>query len=74
MVFGVSHRILGDVDDAEEAAMKCFVRLAHEAGKLRVSVADWLHRVALHTAIDMAGQRPPCDRPESPVLEENCKQ
>ena len=73
LVFGVCHRILGDADDAEEAAMKCFVRLAHEAGKLKAPVADWLHRVALHTAIDMAGPRPPRDGLENPILEEDHK-
>jgi len=47
MVFGVCHRLLGDVDDAKEATTKCFVKLVREAGELRAPVArigsvEWL--------------------------------
>lgn len=53
MVFAACNRILCNRADAEDAAQDCFFQLARKAGELRAPIAGWLHKVAVHAAIDM---------------------
>jgi RNA polymerase sigma factor (sigma-70 family) len=55
-------RVLGRIEDAEDAAQAVFLTLAQNAGKLKreTSLAGWLHRVAWRVGLDsrkMAGRR-----------------
>ena len=53
LVFGVCLRVLGQFQDAEDAAQAVFLTLAHKASALRdrSSLAGWLHRTAWHVAL-----------------------
>jgi RNA polymerase sigma factor (sigma-70 family) len=57
MVYAVCHRVLGNREDAEDAAQSCFFQLALKAAKLKAPVAGWLHKVAVNVSVDMLRQR-----------------
>ena len=54
MVLGVCQRILGNADDADDAAQATFLVLATKANSLksRSALGDWLHGVARRTALN----------------------
>jgi RNA polymerase sigma factor (sigma-70 family) len=53
MVLGVSRRILGNRDDAEDAFQATFLVLSYKAGAIarRESLGGWLYQVAYHMAL-----------------------
>lgn len=53
MIFSVCRRILHNAADAEDAAQDCLLQFARKASRLRAPVSGWLHRAALHAAIDV---------------------
>ncbi|MEM6334009.1 MAG: sigma-70 family RNA polymerase sigma factor [Planctomycetota bacterium] len=57
MVYAVCVRRLGDAAEAEDATQDTFLKLAGQAGRIRGSVAAWLHRSATTTSIDLARRR-----------------
>ncbi len=57
MVYGACYRLLGNRQDAEDAAQNCFLQLAVKAGRLRAPIAGWLHKVAVGVSIDMLRQK-----------------
>lgn len=59
MVFGVSHRLLVDLEDAEDATQLAFTELARRAGTIENldGLASWLHVVTAHIAIRLRKQR-----------------
>jgi RNA polymerase sigma factor (sigma-70 family) len=53
LVYGVCLRILADSDKAADAVQDTFLQLARDAKSISGSLANWLHRVATHKAIDL---------------------
>jgi RNA polymerase sigma factor (sigma-70 family) len=58
MVLGVSRRLLGNAQDAEDVYQAAFLLLARKAGSIRKreSVASWLYGVARRLALKMRAQ------------------
>ena len=52
LVYGVCMRILGDREQAAEAAQETFFQLVRSAGSITGSISGWLHCVATRKAID----------------------
>ena len=57
MVFATAVRVVGERTVAEKVTQDCFVRLATQPGRVRTSVAGWLHRTAVNASIDVVRQR-----------------
>lgn len=59
MVFGVCRRVLGNAADAEDAAHAAFLVLVQHARRLagQPAVGDWLHCVAVRTALKTRSRR-----------------
>jgi RNA polymerase sigma factor (sigma-70 family) len=59
MVLAVCGRVLGNVHDAEDAFQATFLILARKAGSIvpREQVGNWLHGVALRTALEARARR-----------------
>jgi RNA polymerase sigma factor (sigma-70 family) len=53
LVYGTCMRVLADADKAADATQETFFQLMKRAGKVRGSLAGWLHRVATGTAVDL---------------------
>ncbi len=74
MVYGTCQRILGDPEQAADAAQETFFQLVKHADQVRESLVSWLHRVATHKSID----RIRCDcnrrRHEKEYCEEKIRQ
>lgn len=56
LVYATCRRILGDEADAADAAQETFFQFVQQAGRVRGSVAGWLHRVATRRCIDRIRQ------------------
>jgi RNA polymerase sigma factor (sigma-70 family) len=69
MVFRTCHRILNDVQDAEDAFQAAFLALAHKLDSLgrHEAVAGWLHRVACRAAFTIRAVRAKWARRERQV-------
>jgi len=50
LVHAACRRVCGDSADADDAAQEAFAELARQAGRIRVSLPAWLHRVATRCA------------------------
>jgi RNA polymerase sigma-70 factor (ECF subfamily) len=61
VVFAVARRMLGSVEDAEEAAQETFLRAWRSLGSFRgdASLRTWLVRIAVNAARDVGSRRRP---------------
>lgn len=57
LVYGTSLRIVGNRADAEDITQDCFLTLAQQAGRIRQSLAGWLHASARTRSLDTIRQR-----------------
>jgi RNA polymerase sigma factor (sigma-70 family) len=71
MVLNVAHRLLHNLDDAEDVLQATFLVLVRRAGSVRRggALAGWLYRVAYRTALRARGQRAKCPPGQVPVEE-----
>ena len=60
LVFATALHMLGDREDAKDAAQEVFLRLYRNLGKIESegSVASWLYRVTLNVCHDLRRKRP----------------
>jgi RNA polymerase sigma-70 factor (ECF subfamily) len=76
-VRGVAWRVLGNADDAEDAAQEAFVRAYRALPKFRgqSSFASWIHRITLNVCHDMLRARRAryADAPLTEVAEESLR-
>lgn len=52
LVYGTCLRITANPHDAEELTQECFFDLSRQAGEIRTSLVGWLHRTAVHRALN----------------------
>jgi RNA polymerase sigma-70 factor (ECF subfamily) len=59
-VLGTALRLLGKMEDAQDASQEVFLRLYRNLGKVGASqnLAGWLYRVTVNVCRDARGQRP----------------
>jgi RNA polymerase sigma-70 factor (ECF subfamily) len=60
LVLGTALRLLGKMEDAQDASQEVFLRLYRNLGKLQASpnLAGWLYRVTVNVCRDARGRRP----------------
>lgn len=68
-VYGVCYQVLGDPDDAEDAAQETFVKIARHAEGFRSesAVSTWVYRIARNACTDLIRRR--ARRPQTPVAD-----
>jgi RNA polymerase sigma-70 factor (ECF subfamily) len=63
-LFALALRILGDVDEAEDAVQEASLKVWRNLGRFqaRSSFSTWLHRIAVNAALDRIRRRGPAAR------------
>jgi len=70
-IFGLCRRLLGDHDEAEDAAQEVFVRVFHGLGEFRLEAkfSTWLYRIAVNVSKNKMESRAYRDRRSHQPLE-----
>lgn len=65
MVLGVAYRLLGRMEEAQDAAQEVFLRLFQKQGQIRGDAKPWLYRVTVNVCNDWHRRRPPVAEPDA---------
>lgn len=78
-ILSLTHKILRDRHDAEEATQETFVRVFRSVAQFRgeSKLSSWIHRIAVNVALDQLHRRPPgmtVNLPEFLMLDDDLEQ
>lgn len=64
MVLGVAYRLLGRMEDAQDAAQEVFLRLFQKRGQIQGDPKPWLYRVTVNVCNDWYRKRSAVTEPD----------
>jgi len=69
MVLGVAYRLLGKMEDAQDAAQEVFLKLFQKRGQIQGDPKSWLYRVTINVCNDWFRKRTALAEPDEHVAD-----